>query len=143
MLGDEVSIEANVSAFNAAAPLFASASSASIRTVETNLAPQRAEWIDTEKPVELVVKDGSACRHLGEIRDVYPSAAGCEDCLRTGERWVHLRACMTCGHMGCCDSSPNRHATGHARASGHPVISSAEVGERWRYCYPDEAFAEY
>ena len=62
---------------------------------------------------------------------------------KSGRRWVHLRTCQTCGVTLCCDSSPNRHASGHARTSGHPVIASAEVGERWLYCYPDDEMAEY
>jgi uncharacterized UBP type Zn finger protein len=78
------------------------------------------------------------CTHLDQIRDVEPSADGCEDCLRTGGRWVHLRLCLSCGHVGCCDSSPNRHATAHARSSAHPIVRSAEPGEDWRWCYVDE-----
>ena len=81
----------------------------------------------------------ATCTHLDQIRDVTPSAAGCEDCLREGGTWVHLRLCLTCGHMGCCDSSPNRHASAHARATGHPIVRSAEPGEDWRWCYVDEA----
>jgi monovalent cation:H+ antiporter-2, CPA2 family len=142
MLGDEVSIEANASAFNAAAPLFASASSASIRTVESNLAPQRAEWIDTEKAIEFSVADSTVCGHLGEIRKVFPSAPGCEDCLRTGDRWVHLRACMSCGHMGCCDSSKNRHATRHYETTSHPVMRSMEPGESWGWCFVERVELE-
>lgn len=78
------------------------------------------------------------CTHLDQIRDVEPSARGCEDCLQTGDRWVHLRLCLTCGHVGCCDSSPNRHATKHHHASGHAVIRSFEPGEDWMWCYVDE-----
>jgi uncharacterized UBP type Zn finger protein len=63
---------------------------------------------------------------------------GCEECLATGDRWVHLRMCQTCGRVGCCDSSPNRHASRHARAEGHPVARSAEPGEEWSWCYVDE-----
>jgi uncharacterized UBP type Zn finger protein len=77
--------------------------------------------------------------HLSWIREVTPSADGCEDCLRIGDRWVHLRLCLTCGHVGCCDSSPNRHATKHFVASQHPIIQSFEPGEDWRWCYIDEA----
>ena len=76
--------------------------------------------------------------HLAAIRDVVPSAAGCEDCLRIGDSWVHLRLCLTCGHVGCCDSSPNRHARKHFRAIGHPIVQSFEPGEFWRWCYVDE-----
>jgi uncharacterized UBP type Zn finger protein len=82
---------------------------------------------------------GLECRHLDQIRVEPPaSVAGCEDCLAIGATWVHLRLCMTCGHVGCCDSSPNRHATKHAAASEHPVIRSAEPGEDWLYCYVDD-----
>ena len=78
------------------------------------------------------------CTHLEMIHDVSPSAAGCEDCLKIGGRWVHLRMCMTCGHSGCCDSSPNRHATAHYQEVAHPIIRSAEPGEEWSWCYVDE-----
>lgn len=79
------------------------------------------------------------CGHLDTIDlGVVPSAEGCEECLRTGDRWMHLRMCEQCGHVGCCDSSPNRHATAHFRASGHPVIRSFEPGEEWFYCYEDD-----
>ena len=85
------------------------------------------------------------CTHLDQIAvEELPEAVdGCEECLRDGGKWLHLRICLTCGHVGCCDDSPNRHASKHARSSGHPVIASAEPGERWLYCYPDDAFAEY
>ncbi|ARZ68712.1 UBP-type zinc finger domain-containing protein [Streptomyces sp. HU2014] len=81
-----------------------------------------------------------ACAHLGEAREVAPSTTeGCEDCLRTGGTWVHLRECLTCGHIGCCDSSPNRHAAGHARAEpGHDLARSFEPGEDWAWCYADQ-----
>ncbi len=78
------------------------------------------------------------CTHLDRVADVEPSGEGCEDCLRTGDRWVHLRLCMTCGHVGCCDSSPGHHARGHAGHTGHPVIRSAEPGEEWSWCFEDE-----
>ena len=82
----------------------------------------------------------TTCGHLGQIRDVTPdSAEGCSDCLAIGSTWVHLRECLTCGHVACCDSSPNRHATAHAEGSGHPIIRSFEPGEDWRWCYPDQA----
>jgi uncharacterized UBP type Zn finger protein len=80
--------------------------------------------------------------HLGQVQEVTPSARGCEDCLKTGDTWLHLRLCETCGHVGCCDSSPNRHATRHFRATGHPVIKSFEPGEEWGYCYVDDLFVE-
>ena len=84
------------------------------------------------------------CRHLEAITTVkQPADRVCEDCLKIGARWVHLRTCQTCGGTRCCDSSPNRHASTHARSSGHPVVASAEDGERWLYCFLDDAFAEY
>ncbi len=83
-----------------------------------------------------------ACEHITEIRDVQPNSDGCEDCLKIGGRWVHLRLCRSCGHVGCCDNSPNRHATKHFRSSGHPIIESFEPGEVWGYCYPDDLFYE-
>ena len=78
------------------------------------------------------------CTHLDAVDDVAPSAQGCEDCIPLGDRWVHLRLCMTCGHVGCCDSSKNRHATAHFHASTHPLIQSYEPGEDWWWCYVDE-----
>ncbi len=78
------------------------------------------------------------CSHLDQIHDVTPSAAGCEDCLRTGDWWVHLRMCLTCGHVGCCDSSPNGHATAHVGETDHPIVQSREPGETWIWCYVDQ-----
>ena len=86
----------------------------------------------------------AACTHIDQIGTVkQPAHRACEECVKIGSRWVHLRTCQSCGVTLCCDSSPNRHASAHARASKHPVIASAEAGERWLYCYPDDAFAEY
>jgi hypothetical protein len=79
------------------------------------------------------------CHHLADVDTAAaPSADGCEDCLRMGGRWLHLRMCRDCGHVGCCDSSPNKHATAHFHASDHPVVSSFEPGEDWWWCYADE-----
>ncbi|HEX4700174.1 MAG TPA: UBP-type zinc finger domain-containing protein [Actinomycetes bacterium] len=79
------------------------------------------------------------CTHLDTVdADAKPSSEGCEDCLRTGGRWMHLRTCRECGHVGCCDSSPNKHATAHFHAVGHPLVSSYEPGEDWWWCYADE-----
>jgi uncharacterized UBP type Zn finger protein len=81
----------------------------------------------------------TACTHLDQIRHVTASStAGCTDCLKTGDTWVHLRECLSCGYVGCCDSSPNRHATKHHGTSSHPIIRSFEPGEAWRWCYVDE-----
>jgi uncharacterized UBP type Zn finger protein len=85
----------------------------------------------------------TVCRHVPSAREVTPSANGCEDCLRTGDRWVHLRICMTCGHVGCCDSSPNKHASAHFHAQPeHPLVRSFEPGEDWWWCYSDEVAFE-
>ena len=80
----------------------------------------------------------TACKHLDQVRDVSPSADGCEECLKLGSRWVELRLCLECGHVGCCDSSPHTHATAHFRQTGHPIMRSFEPGQAWRWCYVDE-----
>ena len=82
----------------------------------------------------------SRCTHLNQIQEVTPSADGCEDCLRIGDTWVHLRLCVICGHVGCCDQSKNRHATKHFHATSHPIIKSFEPGEDWGWCYVDQVF---
>jgi len=84
------------------------------------------------------------CADISQIDAVKPPRVRvCETCVKTGASWVHLRTCQTCGITLCCDSSPNRHASAHARAASHPVVASAERGERWLYCYVDDVFAEY
>jgi len=81
----------------------------------------------------------AVCMHLDQVAVGPPhDVEGCEECLKSGDRWVHLRACRTCGKVGCCDSSPNRHATAHNHETGHPVVSSAEPEEEWSYCYVDD-----
>ncbi|RIK46001.1 MAG: hypothetical protein DCC58_04715 [Chloroflexi bacterium] len=80
------------------------------------------------------------CEHGNEIRAVQPSAAGCEECLKLGDGWVNLRICLVCGHVGCCDSSKNKHATAHYHATGHPVMQSFQPGEDWRWCYVHEDY---
>lgn len=85
----------------------------------------------------------SECQHLLTAGDPGPRArAGCKDCLAVGDSWVHLRLCLQCAHVGCCDNSKNRHATKHFHATNHPVIRSFEPGEDWRYCYIDDLFVE-
>jgi uncharacterized UBP type Zn finger protein len=84
------------------------------------------------------VIDGATCAHLEATGPARAGAVGCEECLRTGEAWFHLRQCIDCGHVGCCDRSPNQHATAHYRATGHPVMRSFEPGEDWRWCFVDE-----
>ncbi len=81
---------------------------------------------------------GNTCPHVSQIQPVTPNTKGCEECLATGQRWVHLRLCLTCGHVGCCDSSRGKHATKHFHATGHPVMKSAETGENWGWCYVDQ-----
>ena len=80
------------------------------------------------------------CTHQDQIRDVPPRTSGCEKCLETGDRWVHLRVCLVCGHVGCCDSSKGRHATKHFEATGHAIMGPAEPGQSWRWCYIDESY---
>lgn len=82
------------------------------------------------------------CTHLDEIQDVTPSDRGCHECLLVGDEWLHLRMCMTCGLVGCCDESKNRHASGHARTTGHPIARSVEPEETWFWCYQDEVLFE-
>ena len=86
----------------------------------------------------------ASCDDISRIKEVkQPAKRECSECVKSGSRWMHLRTCQTCGVTLCCDSSPNKHASKHARASTHPVIASAEPGEQWLYCYPHDAFAEY
>ena len=82
------------------------------------------------------------CTHLDQVKDVRPSANGCEDCLKTGDAWNHLRLCAVCGHVGCCDSSKNKHATRHFQTTNHPIIKSFEPGEDWGWCYVDQIFLD-
>jgi uncharacterized UBP type Zn finger protein len=86
------------------------------------------------------------CEHLeqaaGRSQAVVPSSRGCLECLKLGDDWVHLRLCLSCGHVGCCDASKNKHATGHHDSTKHPVIRSFEPDEEWGYCYPDDCFSE-
>lgn len=86
----------------------------------------------------------ASCAHIRSTTTVkHPKRHSCDECVKIGSRWVHLRICQECEAILCCDNSPNQHATKHAKASHHPVIASAEPGERWLYCYPDDAYAEY
>lgn len=78
------------------------------------------------------------CTHLDQIRDVAPASDVCEECLEAGDTWLHLRVCLICGHVGCCDSSKNKHATRHFHATGHPIVRSLERGEHWMWCYVDQ-----
>jgi hypothetical protein len=87
---------------------------------------------------------GDGCFHINEINSVkLPDALECEECVKIDSRWVHLRTCQECGVTLCCDSSPNKHASKHAQTAGHPVVASAQPGERWLWCYSDEVFGAY
>jgi uncharacterized UBP type Zn finger protein len=106
--------------------------------------PLHAQWARPAGQVSKRDRIGSRedtameCTHLDHIHKVKPSAKGCEDCLKIGSTWVHLRLCMECGHVGCCDSSPNKHATKHFHKTKHPIMRSIEPGESWGWCYIDE-----
>jgi uncharacterized UBP type Zn finger protein len=81
------------------------------------------------------------CTHTDQIKDVKPKTPeGCEECLKLGDEWVHLRLCLTCGHVGCCDNSKNRHATRHYHETGHPIVQSFQPGEDWTWCYIDDVY---
>ncbi len=82
------------------------------------------------------------CTHLNQVHDVHPNTRGCEECLKMGDRWVHLRLCLSCGNVGCCDSSKNKHATKHFHHTQHPIVRSIEPGESWMWCYVDEVEME-
>ena len=85
----------------------------------------------------------TACTHLNSVRRVTPSGNGCVECLATGDTWVHLRLCRSCGHVGCCDSSKNKHATKHFHSTKHPIMKSIEPGETWGWCYIDEVELDF
>jgi uncharacterized UBP type Zn finger protein len=87
--------------------------------------------------------DEKPCEHVQQAKDLHPSKRVCEDCVKTGDSWVHLRLCLTCGHVGCCDSSKNKHATRHFHGTQHPVIRSIEPGEAWGWCYVDEVTYDF
>jgi uncharacterized UBP type Zn finger protein len=85
----------------------------------------------------------SVCTHMDQIKNVKPNTNGCEECLKMGDTWVHLRLCLSCGHVGCCDSSKNKHATKHFHAVKHPIMRSIEPGENWGWCYVDEVELDF
>ena len=82
------------------------------------------------------------CSHLDQIHEVKPHTTGCEECMKAGQRWVHLRLCLSCGHVGCCDTSPGKHATKHFKDTGHAIMQSMEPGEDWAWCFIDEVELE-
>lgn len=87
---------------------------------------------------EKIAKLRNKCTHTDHIQEVTPSGQGCNKCLELGDTWVHLRMCLTCGHVGCCDNSKNKHATKHYKETGHPIMQSFEPGEEWMWCYVDQ-----
>lgn len=103
---------------------------------------RKNEWLEVYKGVRKIVLNGDidneGCAHLIQMKDVYPSADGCEDCLKIGDRWIHLRICLICGHVGCCNDSKNKHASKHFQNTQHELMMSYEPGEDWLYCFPDE-----
>lgn len=131
--GAVVTIAGTAAALESAAELF--------RGGAVSAAPpepaQVAAWIDTSRPLEFAPDPGAGCTHLDRLHPVAPRTQGCAECLALGHRWVHLRACLECGHVGCCDSSPGRHASAHFRSSGHPLMCSLEPGESWGWCHVD------
>jgi len=82
----------------------------------------------------------SQCTHMSQAQPVKPKTQGCEECLKSGQKWVALRMCLVCGHVGCCDSSPGRHATAHFKTTAHSVMRSVEPGESWSWCYVDKTY---
>ncbi len=151
-IGDELVLSGPTEAFARNAATFRSKRTAGEEPIETAVATAvgfrtanqtgtKRTMIDVEREYTYQPEvDDSVCGHLDQIQAVYPSAAGCEDCLRLGEDWVHLRMCLVCGHVGCCDTSKNKHATAHFHATEHPLIMSMEPGEAWAWCYSDEEY---
>lgn len=132
---DRLTLGGSADAFAAAASLFRRDAGASPGEVAVTRR-SRVE-IDPHQTVTFMPSEGT-CGHVSQVRPVHPSAPGCEECLQMGDAWVHLRICMVCGHVGCCDSSKNRHATKHFHATSHPIVRSLERGEQWGWCYADE-----
>jgi CPA2 family monovalent cation:H+ antiporter-2 len=132
---DVVTLAGTADAFATAASAFRSGDIVSVRA---DRVPRASGDIDTSTVVTFAPNPQGSCTHLDRINAVRPSARGCEECLRQGDRWVHLRICLTCGHVGCCDTSKNKHATLHYQATAHPIVRSLEPGETWGWCYVDE-----
>lgn len=147
--GDELVLSGPTQSFAANAPLFrpaalvvpSSAPPSRVSEEENALAFAAETGISLETEIKYVpTVDETVCGHLDRIRPVFPSAAGCEDCLQTGDEWVHLRICLTCGHVGCCDTSKNKHATEHFHETEHPVMKSIELFDDWAWCFVDEEY---
>jgi monovalent cation:H+ antiporter-2, CPA2 family len=148
--GDELELSGSTQAFASSAAMFRPAGNGgspqpvplrSPASSETVLAFADETGIEMETEIRYVPKaDASVCSHLDRIRPVFPSAPGCEDCLRIGDEWVHLRICLVCGHVGCCDTSKNKHATAHFHQTNHPVMKSLERFDDWAWCFVDEDY---
>lgn len=135
--GDTLTLAGAAAAFAEAAPLFRVGTLSQAEAAALDEAADRRR-VDISTPLTLHPRAGAACTHLDRITTVRPRTPGCEECLRDGTRWVHLRLCLSCGHVGCCDSSPHQHATAHWHETQHPIMRSLEPGETWGWCYPDE-----
>ena len=136
--GDEILIGGTPQSFIDAGDLFRASDATPSLPPLPEMPQPSADWIDTSAPVHLDPDERAGCTHLDHVHDVTPGTQGCQECLEAGTRWVHLRVCLECGHVGCCDSSPGKHATKHYHATGHPVVRSIEPGETWGWCYEDE-----
>ncbi|HSP97762.1 MAG TPA: cation:proton antiporter [Candidatus Dormibacteraeota bacterium] len=135
--GDELLLAGSADAFAQAAPLFRVGTLSEAEAAAIDAAAERRR-VDTSQTIELHPAAGVPCDHLDRINVVRPRTPGCEECLRDGTGWVHLRICMSCGHVGCCDSSPHKHATGHWHETQHPIMRSLEPGETWGWCFPEK-----
>jgi len=143
--GDELVLSGTAASFGRSAFLFRTGDPAQLDETEkttSSLPVNSGNVVDTEQVIELKPSAAAAetCSHLDQTHPVIPSARGCEECLRMGDTWVHLRICMTCGHVGCCDTSKNKHASKHFPQTGHPIIKSVQPGEDWAWCYADETY---
>lgn len=148
--GDELELSGSTQAFANNAAMFRSPGNGQIRKSvpprppkndETTLAFADETGIDMETELRYRPKvDAEVCSHLDRIRPVFPSAPGCEECLRIGDDWVHLRLCLVCGHVGCCDTSKNKHGTAHFHETNHPVMKSLEKADDWAWCFVDEDY---
>jgi CPA2 family monovalent cation:H+ antiporter-2 len=134
--GDVITLAGPTEGFISAASFFRIGDGAPV--ADTSAATPASRAIDLDTVVAFSPRSGSPCTHLATIKPVRPSARGCEECLRIGDRWVHLRICLTCGHVGCCDTSKNKHATAHFHTTSHPIMRSLEPGEDWGWCYADK-----
>ncbi|AGC45705.1 glutathione-regulated potassium-efflux system [Myxococcus stipitatus DSM 14675] len=144
--GDELSLKGSAEAFERVAELFRAPPPEGLEAERpsTSTPPRTAaELIDTEATYEFRPRAGTGpCGHLDQLRPVRPRTRGCEECLKLHDTWVHLRLCLTCGKVGCCDDSKNKHATGHFHDTAHPLICSLEPGEQWGWCYEDKVQLE-